>query len=174
MIGVSVLVSLLGLLFVTFLASISSPCSCYCCCCFCCCLPLHRLQALHSPSSPSSSEAAWSSPSSPFGFGFFPFVLLLNMRFFPLEIVSVSLRGNSFSESVEDFPWPHTWVEFLSWPSPPPASSRWSELVHNARQTGPSNVARNVGSYKWFKTLRFFSPKTSYLFTLPVLWRGAT
>ena len=32
MIGVSVLVSLLGLLFVTFLASISSPCSCYCCC----------------------------------------------------------------------------------------------------------------------------------------------
>ena len=91
MIGVSVLVSLLGLLFVTFLASISSPCSCYFCCCCCCCLPLHRLQALHSPSSPSSSEAAWSSPSSPFGFGFFPFVLLLNMRFFPLEIVSVSL-----------------------------------------------------------------------------------
>ena len=91
MIGVSVLVSLLGLLFVTFLASISSPCSCYCCCC-CCCLPLHRLQALHSPSSPSSSEAAWSSPSSPFGFGFFPFVLLLNMRFFPLEMCHVQTQ----------------------------------------------------------------------------------
>ena len=144
MIGVSVLVSLLGLLFVTFLASISSPCFCYCCCC-CCCLPLHRLQALHSPSSPSSSEAAWSSPSSPFGFGFFPFVLLLNMRFFPLEIVSVSLL-RTFLDHIHEWSF---YLGLLRLQLPPGGQSVIIQrLVHNARQTGPSDVARNVGSYK--------------------------
>ena len=143
MIGVSVLVSLLGLLFVTFLASISSPCSCYCCCCFCCCLPLHRLQALHSPSSPSSSEAAWSSPSSPFGFGFFPFVLLLNMRFFSLEIVSVSLL-RTFLDHIHEWSF---YLGLLRLQLPPGGQSVITSALSTMHDK-PSNVARNVGSYK--------------------------